>query len=95
MSFWVYILRCSDGSYYTGHTEDLELRLAQHQNEEIENCYTACRLPVRLVFCEEFPSRNEAFEAERQIKGWSRKKKEAMMRGDWQEVSRLAKAKRK
>jgi predicted GIY-YIG superfamily endonuclease len=79
MSFWVYILRCSDGSYYTGHTKCLELRIAQHQKGGIENCYTASRLPERLVFCEEFPSRNEAFEAERQIKDWSRKKKEAMM----------------
>ena len=56
--------------------------------------YTSTRRPLRLVFAQEFPSRVEALAAERQIKGWSRKKKEAMMRGDWKEVRRLAWGKR-
>ena len=90
MSFWVYILRCADGSYYTGHTEDLEKRLVEHATGQIAG-YTATRGPVRLIFSEEFSTREEALAAERRIKGWSRKKKEAMMRGDWVEVSRLAK----
>ena len=90
MSFWVYILRCCDGSYYTGHTENLEMRIAQHKERAFPNCYTATRLPVDLVFSRELTTREEALAAERQIKGWSRKKKEAMMRGDWDEVSRLA-----
>ncbi|MDH5666875.1 MAG: GIY-YIG nuclease family protein [Nitrospira sp.] len=90
MSFWVYILRCADGSYYTGHTENLEKRVAEHQTGHVAG-YTATRLPVTLLFSEEFPSREEALASERRIKGWSRKKKEAMMRGDWVEVSRLAK----
>ena len=90
MSFWVYILRCADGSYYTGHTDDLAKRLAEHQVGHVAG-YTATRLPVTLLFSEEFPSREEALASERRIKGWSRKKKEAMMRGDWVEVSRLAK----
>jgi predicted GIY-YIG superfamily endonuclease len=89
MSFWVYILRCADHSYYTGHTDDLENRIAKHRSGEIEG-YTSTRLPVRLVFSEEFPTREEALTCELQIKGWSRKKKEALIRGDWAEVSRLA-----
>jgi predicted GIY-YIG superfamily endonuclease len=89
MSFWVYILRCADQSYYAGHTDDLELRLAKHQTGEYGG-YTQTRLPVELLFREEFTSRSEAFQRERQIKGWSRKKKEALIRGDWTEISRLA-----
>ena len=93
MSFWVYILRCRDNSYYTGHTDDLEKRTAEHQTGEVEG-YTSTRLPVTLVFADKFPTREEALARERQIKGWPRSKKEAMMRGDWAEVSRLARADR-
>ncbi|HET56955.1 MAG TPA: GIY-YIG nuclease family protein [Deltaproteobacteria bacterium] len=93
MSFWVYILRCSDGSYYTGHTDDLDKRIAQHQQGEISTCYTFGRRPLKCVFHHEFPTREEALESERRIKGWSRKKKDAMIRGDWAEVSRLARSK--
>lgn len=89
MSFWVYMLRCADDSYYTGHTDDLELRLAKHASVEYGG-YTSTRLPVKFIFSEQFPTREEALTCERQIKGWSRKKKEALMRGDWAEVSRLA-----
>ncbi len=92
MTFWVYILRCADNSYYTGHTDHLERRLAEHTTGAIPTCYTYKRRPVELVFSQEFTTREEALAAERQIKGWSRKKKEAMMRGDWAEVSRLAKS---
>ncbi|NOT10829.1 MAG: GIY-YIG nuclease family protein [Methylococcaceae bacterium] len=87
--FWVYILRCADGSYYTGHTDDLERRMAQYQAGECTG-YTAKRLPVEFVWSQETVTREEALSAERQIKGWSRNKKEAMMRGDWEVVSRLA-----
>lgn len=90
MRFWVYILRCADGSYYTGHTDDLDKRIGEHQ-EGLCGGYTASRLPVVLAFSQECSTREEALAAEQQIKGWSRKKKEAMMRGDWAEVSRLAK----
>nr|WP_062269718.1 GIY-YIG nuclease family protein [Endozoicomonas arenosclerae] len=90
MAFFVYILKCSDGSYYTGHTEDLESRLFQHRSRAFVSCYTANRLPVELVYHQTYPVRAEALESERQIKGWSRKKKEAMIKGDWDEVSRLA-----
>lgn len=89
MAFWVYIIKCSDNSYYTGHTDNLEHRLGQHAEGKIDG-YTATRRPVTLVFSEQFVSRLEALEMEQRIKGWSRKKKEAMMRGDWKEVQRLA-----
>ena len=89
MAFWVYILRCADNSYYTRHTDNLEQRIAKHQTGEIEG-YTSTRLPMALMFSEEFPTREEALKCERQIKGCSRKNKEALMRRDWAEVSRLA-----
>jgi len=88
MSFWVYLLRCADQSYDIGHTDDLEKRVAQHQQGEIAG-HTATRRPVQLVHAESFASREEALSAERQLKGWSRKKKEAWARSDWIEVSRL------
>ena len=83
MSFWVYILRCQDNSYYTGHTDNLEERIAKHKTGEIEG-YTSTRLPVVSVF-RAIP-REEALTCESQITGWSRKKKEALMRGDWAEI---------
>ena len=92
MGFWVYILRCADGSYYTGHTDNLELRLAQHQSGEFDG-YTATRKPVELVFTQECATREEVLRAEQQLKGWSRKKKEAMMRGDGAAVNQLSRGK--
>lgn len=92
MSFWVYILKCADDSHYVGHTEDLEARIGKHARREIPG-YTSSRLPVNLVFSQEHPTRNEALSTERQIKGWNRKKKEALIRGDWNEISRLARSK--
>jgi putative endonuclease len=92
MAFWVYILRCADGSYYTGHTDNIEKRIGEHAIGAIGNCYTFNRRPLELAFCQEFMTRAEALVSEQQIKGWSRKKKEAMIRGDWAEVSRLARS---
>lgn len=86
--FWVYVLRCADRSYYTGHTDNLEKRISEHQTGEIGG-YASTRLPVTLVFSEEFISREAALARERQIKGWSRKKKEALIREDWAEISWL------
>ena len=94
VAFWVYILHCADGSYYTGHTDDLDMRMAQHHAGEIKSCYTFSRRPLQFVFSQEFPSREEALVCEQKIKGWSRKKKKAMMQGDWAEVSRLARGDR-
>ncbi len=89
MAFWVYILKCSDGSYYVGHTDSLEERLQKHQTGELGG-YTGKRRPIQLVYSESFPTREEAFAAERQLKGWSRQKKEALIRGNWVELRRLA-----
>ena len=92
--FWVYILKCADNSYYTGHTDDLEHRLAQHESKTIPGCYTETRLPIKLIFSQSFATREEALAAERQIKGWSRKKKEALANGDWKALSDYAKRKK-
>ena len=90
MAFWVYILRCADCSYYTGHTDNLDQRIGEHRSGTYP-VYTANRLPVELTWSQECTTREEALTAELQIKGWSRKKKEAMMRGDWKDVALLAK----
>ena len=77
----MYILRCSDDTYYTGSTKDLQKRLIQHQNGEGAN-HTKKRLPVELIYCEAFPRVAEAFAREKQVQNWSRKKKEALIDGD-------------
>jgi len=82
---WAYMLRCADGSYYVGHTDDLSARIAAHQSGLIEG-YTRKRRPVAMVWSQDFPERDQAFRAERQIKGWSRAKKEALIRGDWDAI---------
>ena len=92
MPFWAYMLHCRGGSFYTGHTDDLDRRIAEHQSGLIAG-YTSERLPVALVWSEEFPTRDEAKEAEKRIKGWSRAKKLALIRGDWDGISRLARSK--
>jgi tRNA/rRNA methyltransferase len=82
MPFHTYLLRCSDGSYYVGHTDDLSTRIPQHESGLIPG-YTQSRLPVALMWSQDFPERDQAFAAERQIKGWSRAKKEALIAGDY------------
>ena len=76
----MYILICADGSYYTGSTIDLERRLEQHQNGEGAN-HTKKHLPVSLLYYEEYPRIDTAFYREKQVQGWSRKKKEALIEG--------------
>jgi predicted GIY-YIG superfamily endonuclease len=90
---WVYILKCSDGSYYTGSAVDLEKRIAEHMVRTF-NGYTSKRLPVELVFCCEMPTVFEAFLRERQIKGWTRRKKEALIRGEWDKLVEYSKSKK-
>ena len=87
--FFVYMLRCADDSFYIGHTDELEHRVAQHQAGEIAG-YTQPRRPVELVWSQETSTREEALTAERQIKGWGRAKKEALIRGDWNSIQRHA-----
>ena len=89
MHFWVYLLRCADGSYYAGHTDKLEERLGEHQ-AGFGADWTARRRPVALVWCEALPSRDEAFAFERRLKGWTRAKKEALIARDWERVRQLA-----
>ena len=82
MNAWVYILRCSDGSYYVGSTRgSLDDRVGTH-NSGITRGYTATRRPVTLVFAQDFDRITDAIAVERQLKGWSRAKKEALIRGD-------------
>ncbi|OYY79654.1 MAG: rRNA methyltransferase [Sphingomonas sp. 28-62-20] len=90
MTFWAYILRCADGTYYTGHTDNLEQRLSQHDSGTFEG-YTHSRRPVTLMWSQAFPSRIEALEAEAQVNDSSRAKKEALFRSDWAAVSAAAK----
>ncbi len=95
MPLYVYILQCSDGSYYTGMTENLLHRLSQHESGDDPHSYTHSRSPVKLVWSQEFPSHEEAFACERQIKGWNRKKKEALIRNDLQAVHQIVEAERR
>ena len=92
---FVYILRCADGSYYTGSARDgLDKRIAEHNSGRYGG-YTAKRRPVTLVYSQEFQRITEAINAERQIKGWSRAKKESLIRGDFDALPFLAKRKPK
>jgi predicted GIY-YIG superfamily endonuclease len=83
------MLRCPDASYYVGHTDDLGKRLGMHEAGTLGG-YTSTRRPVLIVWSQEFTTREEALASERQIKGWNRAKKEALIRGDWAEIQRLA-----
>ncbi len=89
MAFWVYMLHCADESYYVGHTDNLEKRIAEHQHGSISG-YTQTRRPITLSWTEVFPTREEALAQELRIKGWSRAKKQALIAGDWKRVSELA-----
>lgn len=89
MKGYMYILLCSDDSYYTGSTINLELRMAQHQAGEGAN-HTKKRLPVKLVYYEEYSRIDKAFYREKQVQGWSRKKKEALINGWEAELRKLA-----
>jgi tRNA/rRNA methyltransferase len=89
MSFWTYILRLSNGIYYTGHTDDLDRRIAEHRSGAIKG-YTHDKRPLEFMWAEEFPTRAEALEAEIRIKKWSRAKKEALIAGNWERLSEAA-----
>ena len=92
----IYILECADGSYYTGITRRaVEERASEHAHGLIAECYTFKRRPVNLVFEEHYERITDAIAAERRIKGWSRAKKEAYMRGDFASLSQLAKGRSK
>ena len=90
MPSYMYILECTDGSYYTGSTKNLEKRLWQHQNDEGAN-YTQKRLPVNLVYCEPFDRVEDAFHREKQVQGWSRRKKQALIAGNYDKLIEFSK----
>jgi len=89
MAFWTYMLRCSDGRYYTGQTDDLDRRIMEHHAGGVCD-FTSQRRPVALVWSEAFQTRLEALEAERRVGGWSRAKKEALISGDWTSLRTFA-----
>ncbi len=86
----MYMLKCSDGSYYIGHTDDIDKRISEHMQGEVSG-YTKTRLPIKVVYVQSFGTRDEAINAEQQIKGWTRKKKEALIREDWETIKKLSK----
>jgi predicted GIY-YIG superfamily endonuclease len=93
--WYVYILKCADGSYYTGSTNDLSRRLGEHQDGVMKTSYTFSRRPVTLVWSSEASTRLDALNFERQIKGWSRIKKEALIHGNWDEIHKIVTSERK
>jgi putative endonuclease len=96
MPYLVYILECSDGSYYTGSTDDLPKRLWQHKQGVESSSYTYSRRPVKLVWTsEETQHYYDALRWERQIKGWSRAKKKALIGGEFNVLHEIVKAERK
>ena len=90
---WVYIVECADGSYYTGSTVDLERRLWEH-NQGIGANFTKTRLPVTLVFAVPSDSIETAFQREKQVQGWSRAKKRALIDGRWGDLPGLSRGER-
>ncbi|HLA08580.1 MAG TPA: GIY-YIG nuclease family protein [Anaerolineales bacterium] len=96
MPYIVYILVCADGSYYTGSAADLALRIWQHEQGVSPSAYTHSRRPVTLVWTSEETNRySEALKWEHQIKGWSRAKKQALIRGDFDAIHEIVKTERK
>jgi len=93
-NYYVYIVRCADGLYYAGVTNDLERRLWEHNTGYNHKCFTFIRRPVILMYEERFHDIMNAIAWEKQVKGWSRKKKEALFKGDWEEIKKLANSKK-
>lgn len=87
--FYVYILQCSDGMYYVGHTDNLEQRISEHHSATTTG-FTSRRLPIQLIYHQVFIGRDEALIAERKIKKWTRRKKEALMAGDFLALQQLS-----
>ena len=90
MPYYVYMLRCADGSFYVGVTNDLERRVAEHNLGIAATSYTHTRRPVTLVHASAFREVVQAIAWEKQLKGWRRAKKEALIRGDWEAIRALA-----
>lgn len=93
-TYWVYIVKCKDKSYYTGVTNNIDRREWEHNNDEDPKHYTYRRRPVKLVYCEDYNDINTAIAREKQIKGWSRKKKEALIKRHYEKLPKLAKGRK-
>lgn len=90
---YVYILECADSSYYIGVTNNLEKRLNEHELGIYRNCYTFLRRPIKLVFYELFNNPNSAIAFEKKLKGWSKKKKQALINGELHLLPEFSKSK--
>ena len=88
--YYVYILKCSDNSYYTGFTNNIDRRFDEHNYGVNKECYTYNKRPLELVFCTEFNDVNQAIAFEKQVKGWSRNKKEAIINDNWDDLKKLS-----
>ncbi len=88
--YFVYILKCSDSSFYTGITNNIDKRFIEHQSGINTKSYTYSRRPLELVYFEEFQNPNDAITKEKQIKGWTRKKKQALINNNFEELKRLS-----
>jgi len=89
MRFFVYVLECSNGTFYTGNTSNLELRISQHCSGYDPKSYTNKMRPVKLVWAQEFPTRVDALSTEQQIKGWSHAKKRALIEDDFEKIHHI------
>ncbi|MEO6610957.1 MAG: GIY-YIG nuclease family protein [Chitinophagaceae bacterium] len=92
-NYYVYIVQCKDGLYYTGITNNLERRVWEHNTGYNESCFTFKRRPVELKYYEHFYDVNNAIAWEKQVKGWSRKKKEALFNNDWDTIIKISNSK--
>jgi len=90
-TYFVYILKCRDNSYYTGFTNNLERRLNEHNSGKNKTSYTYDKRPVTLMWFETFNDVLNAIETEKKIKGWSRRKKEALINQDWDKLVEYSK----
>ena len=91
-SYYIYIIQCSDDSYYVGVSNDVEKRFYEHQEGLISGCYTHKRRPLKLMYVEESSDVLAAISREKQIKGWTRKKKEALIEGDSEKLIELSRS---
>jgi len=94
-SYFVYIVECSDGLYYTGVTNDVENRIIEHNDGIHKRSFTYKRRPVVLKYYQQFTDINDAISWEKQLKGWNRKKKEALFIEDWGKIIELSKSRSK
>jgi predicted GIY-YIG superfamily endonuclease len=92
MAYYLYMVRCRDASIYAGIAEDVAYRVWEHNAGKIDGCYTQPRRPVQLIYTEEYADRDQAFRRERQLKGWSRAKKEALVKGDLERLRWLSRS---